>query len=179
MRFTREAYHRMVDVGILNSDDRVELLDGEILMMSPIGPEQGEFISRLNDFFVTHLPDDFQCRVQLPIVVSDHSEPEPDLAVVRRHNIGYRSEHPSAADIVLLIEVASTSLGFDLGTKLRLYAGSQIAEYWVVDVDREVLVVHREPHALGYRSTQEFRAGATIAPLQLPDCQLNLNWLFR
>src|SRR5215211_164809 len=82
-RFTREAYHRLADAGILNGDTHVELIDGEIFMMLPIGPPQGSLISRLTEFFAKNLRDAFHCRVQLPIAVGNYSEPEPDLAVVR------------------------------------------------------------------------------------------------
>jgi Uma2 family endonuclease len=179
VRFSREAYHRMFEAGMLDSEKRYELIDGVIVMMSPIGPGQGSLISRLMDFFVKHLPDDLQCRVQLPIVVSDHSEPEPDLAIVRRDDTKYRHEHPIPTDVVLLIEVSKTSLRFDLGTKQQLYASAGIAEYWVVDEDRSCVIVHRDRLAGSYRSVESFDAPTVIAPITAPSCQLDLGWLFR
>jgi Uma2 family endonuclease len=179
VRFSREAYHRMFETGMLSHEKRYELVDGEIVMMSPIGPGQGDLISRLAEFFVKRLPEEYQCRMQLPIVVSDHSEPEPDLAIVHRVDARYRLEHPKAADVLLLIEVASTSLSFDLGTKQQLYANSRIAEYWVVDVTAHELVIHRDAAANGYRSVEKLDAAAVITPLAVPGCQLDLGWLFR
>src|SRR5688572_17749982 len=176
-RFTREAYHRMADV--LNSGPRVELIDGEIFMMSPIGPTQGMLVTRLNWFFTRNLPPEFACRVQLPIAARDDSEPEPDIAIVRRRDDDYRDEHPTPADVALIIEVAQSSLNFDLGRKLRLYASIAIPEYWVVDVANRQVIVHREPSKTTYRSGVAFEGGAQIAPLAVPACVLDLAWLFR
>jgi Uma2 family endonuclease len=178
VRFSRDAYHRMVDAGVLCSDDRVELLDGEIVMMSPIGPEHVAPISILNDFFAKRLPDTLQCRIQAPVVLSHHSEPEPDVAIVRRRPDSYRTEHPGPTDIVLLIEVAQSSLGRDLDRKMQLYAESEITEYWVVDVEHKAVHVYRDPKGAAYESVARVEAGATIAPVAMPDCRLDVGRLF-
>jgi Uma2 family endonuclease len=178
-RFSRQGYHRLAEIGVLNDDARVELIDGEIYMMLPIGPPQGSVISRLAEYLAKQLPMTLHCRVQLPIVVSDHSEPQPDLAVVRRKENDYRDEHPLPSDVALLIEVSSSSLKFDLGRKLELYVGSNIVEYWVVDVDRQIVLVHRNPAGNRYDSVDTFAAGSTIAPIAAPECRLDLTWLFR
>jgi Uma2 family endonuclease len=178
-RFTRETYHRMADVGVFGADSRVELLDGEIMMMSPIGPMQGALVRRLMKFFVKNLPETIECSVQLPIVAGDHSEPEPDIALVRRRDDDYKREHPSPADVILLIEVSESSLKIDLGKKLQLYAAIGIAEYWVVDVARQIVLVHREPTGSTYQSIETFSAGSTIAPQGVQECRLDVHWLFR
>ena len=178
VRFSREAYHRMFETGVLDSQKRYELIEGEIVMTPPIGPGQGDLISQLTDFFVRRLPDELQCRIQLPIVVGDHSEPEPDLAIVRRRESRYRSEHPFPTNVVLLIEVSQSSLPRDRGQKMQLYARSGIPEYWIVDVEHRVVIVHRQPGPLGYADVQQFKARATIAPFAAPDCKLDLGWLF-
>jgi Uma2 family endonuclease len=178
VRFSRDAYHRMFDAGLLDNEKRYELIDGVILMRSPISPGQGGLMGRLNEFFVKRLPDDLQCRVQLPIVVSNYSEPEPDLAIVRRQPLDYRAEHPTSAEVVLLIDVSKTSLTFDLGAKLQLYASAGITEYWVVDTGRSTAIVLRDRVGDSYRSMQSFIAPAKIAPLAAPACQLDLAWLF-
>jgi Uma2 family endonuclease len=149
------------------------------VMMSPLGPSNSSFISRLTEFFVKNLPEQFECRVQLPIAVSDHSEPEPDLGIVRRQDASYHDEHPKPTDVVLLVEVASTSLNFDLGTKLRVYSDSKIPEYWVLDVDRGNLIVHRQPSAGGYLEVRQLDSKSKVAPLAIPECELELKWLFR
>jgi Uma2 family endonuclease len=178
-RFTREAYHRLLDIGLLNEDSRVELIDGEIFMMSPIGPLQGGLTSRLNRFFTKRLADSIDCRVQLPVIVGDHSEPEPDIALVNHRDDDYQHAHPNPSDVVLLIEVAQSSLYFDLGKKLRLYAASGIREYWVIEVKRKIVLIHREPEGDGYRTVASAGAGSTIAPLAASECQLEIDWLFR
>jgi Uma2 family endonuclease len=178
-RFSREAYHRMIDAGVIDPDSRVELVDGEIFMMLPIRPPQGSLISRLTEFFAKNLPDAFHCRIQLPIVVSDHSEPQPDIAVVHRKENDYRDEHPLSSDVALLTEVSYSSLKFDLGRKLELYATSGIVEYWVLDVDRQAMLVHRNPSVNRYESVESFSAGSSTAPLAAPKCRLDLSWLFR
>ena len=177
-RFSREAYHRVFESGALNPESRYELIDGEIVMMSPISSNQSDLVSVLAEFFTKLLPDGLQCRVQQPIVIGDHSEPEPDLAIVRRRKAGYRKEHPGPCDVVLLIEVAKTSLLFDLGEKLKVYALAGIFEYWVVDVDHQTIVVHRDPAESSYRQVQRFDRAKSLAPLEASNCQLDLDWLF-
>ena len=178
MRFNRQAYHRLVDIGVFTSDSRVELIDGEIYMMSPIGPMHGALVRRLMTFFVTNLPQSIECSVQLPIISGDHSEPEPDVTLLRRRDDDYQHEHPSPSDIALIVEVSQSSLALDLAVKLRLYASSGIAEYWVVDVHRKCVLVHRDPAGTQYQTVEQVVAGATIAPLAAPDCQLDVAWLF-
>ncbi len=178
-RFSREAYHRLGEIGILGRDSRVELIDGEILMMSPIGPLHGAIVRRLTQFFVKNLPDSIECSIQLPITSGDHSEPEPDIALVRRREDDYQAKHPAPDDVFLLIEVAQSSVSYDLGRKLRVYAESRIPEYWVIDIGKKIVITHREPVGSTYNQVKSFDAGSTIAPLAAPDCQLDLNWLFR
>jgi Uma2 family endonuclease len=177
--FSRAAYHRMAEAGILDPEKRFELIDGEIYMMSPIGAPQGAYISRLMDFFVMHLPSQLGCRIQLSMAIGDRSEPEPDLLIVRRRDDDYISALPAASDVRLLIEVSHSSLQFDLGKKLRLYAEVGIPEYWVVDVDHKQILVHREPVGQQFRFNQGFGDGSTISPIAAPVCQLDVGWLFR
>lgn len=179
VRFSREAYHRLGEIGVLNCDKRFELIEGEIFMMSPIGAPQGGFISRLNGFFMTRLPAALTCRIQLSMAIGDHSEPDPDLAIVRYRDDDYILALPTPSDIVLLIEVAKSSLRFDLGRKLRLYAEAKIPEYWVLDIEHQLVLVHREPTGQHYRVAQQFAAGSTISPIAAPNCQLDVSWLFR
>jgi Uma2 family endonuclease len=179
VRFTRDAYRRMFEVGLFGVDPRVELLDGEILMMSPIGPFQGAIVRRLTGFFVKCLPDSIECSVQLPIIAGDHSEPEPDIALVRKRDDDYQLEHPAPADVVLLIEVAQSSIAYDLGRKLQIYAASAIPEYWVVDIGQKLVIVHREPAGSTFSNVHPYGPGSMIAPLAAPGCELDIAWLFR
>jgi len=178
VRFTRAGYHRLVEGGLLGPDPRVELLNGEIVMMSPIGPWQGALVRRLTRFFIKNLPDSIECSAQLPIIVENHSEPEPDIALVRSRDDDYQQEHPSPVDAVLLVEVSQSSLRIDLGKKLHVYAAAGVSEYWVVDIEQKRVVVHREPFGQEYRSVESFSSGESIAPLAAPMCELELDWLF-
>jgi Uma2 family endonuclease len=179
VRFSRDVYHRIFETGLLDGQQRFELLDGEIVMMSPIGPTNAGLLSRLQSFFARRLPDSMTCRVQLPIVADEHSEPEPDLAIVNSREDDYTTRHPVPIDVLLLVEVATTSIQIDLGVKVSLYARAGVTEYWVVDVERRLVIVHREPEFSGYHSVQQFGTDSTIAPLAAPNCQLELAWLFR
>ncbi|MEX2316961.1 MAG: Uma2 family endonuclease [Pirellulales bacterium] len=179
VRFSRAAYHRMADAGILDRNARFELIEGDIYMMSPIGPAQGALVRRLTQFFTKRLPDTIDCSIQLPIFSAEHSEPEPDVALIRQRDDDYRNEHPSPKDVLLIIEVAQSSLGQDLGTKLRLYASSAIPEYWVVDVHRQVILVHREPIGNSYRVSKLIPRDGVVAPIAAPECELDAAWLFR
>jgi Uma2 family endonuclease len=179
VRVTRKGYWRMIESGLFGSDPRIELVDGEVLVMSPIGPWHGALFSRLNWFFIKNLPDSIACSPQLPIVIEDHSEPEPDIALIRHRDDDYKHAHPSPEDVLLLVEVAQSSLSIDLGKKLRVYAAAGIPEYWVVDAVQNVVIVHRHPAASEYQNVQILATGSIIAPLAAPDCQLELAWLFR
>ena len=178
-RFSRDAYHRMIDAGVIHPESRVELIDGEIFMMLPIGPPQGSYTTRLSELFIRSLPDALQCRIQMPIVAGDHSEPEPDIAIVHRRADDYEHAHPTTNDVALLVEVAHSSLNFDLGRKLRLYASSDIPEYWVVDIEHRSIHIHRSPSGSEYTDVVTLQAGDGIAPLAAPACQFAVDWLFR
>jgi Uma2 family endonuclease len=179
VRFSREAYHRMADAGLFGDEARYELIEGEIYMMSPIGPLQGGIITRLMNFFITRLPAHLSCRVQLSMSIGESSEPEPDLAIVQRRDDDYIRALPAASDVALLIEVADSSLAKDLGRELRLYAEARIIEYWVVDTQKFSITVHRQPSGSEYQDVQQFSAGRNVAPLAAPECKLEIDWLFR
>lgn len=177
-RFSREAYERMFEAGVFGVGVRVELLNGEIAMMSPIGPEHVALISILTEFFAKRLPETMQCRIQAPVALSNDSEPEPDLVIVHRRSDNYRRAHPSSEDILLVIEVAQSSRQRDLDWKRRLYASCSISEYWVVDVDTQLVVVHSEPGGGDYQHIETMNVGRTVAPLCAVDCQLPIALLF-
>ena len=149
-RFTVDEYHRMAEVGLLGEDDRVELLEGEIIDMSPIGSRHAACVNRLTRLLATGLGDRAIVAVQNPVRVSDLSEPQPDLAVLRARDDFYAEQLPGPADVLLLIEVADTSLAFDRHVKVPLYARAGVPEVWVVDLDGEVVEVFRGPGPEGY-----------------------------
>jgi Uma2 family endonuclease len=176
-RLTARDYHRLGEAGILGEDDRVELLEGQLVDMSPIGPRHALAIDLLNRLLPAILGEQAWLRVQNPIVLDDASEPQPDFAVVRHPWSGYPDAHPRPPDILLLIEVADSSLEFDLGAKLELYARAGICEFWVVDLTSNRVLVHRSPREGRYDSITgadilgtlgvEALPGLTIAAAQI------------
>lgn len=168
-RFTVDDYHRMVEAGILTADDRVELLDGEIIKMSPIGVPHASCVRRLEALAHRLLGDRAVISVQNPVQLGDYGEPEPDLAVLRPRADFYAERHPQPQDILLLIEVADSSLAKDRGAKLPLYAREGIAEAWLVDLDGEALERHTNPTEEGYGLILRARRGETVASTVLPE----------
>ena len=147
-RFTRAEYHRMGEVGILGEDDRVELIRGEIVEMSPIGRRHRAFVGNLNQLLATRLSGRAIIWMQNPVVLTDDSEPQPDIAVLRQRS--YKEREADAEDVYALIEVADSSLAYDRMTKMRLYAESSIPEYWVIDLAHLQVEVLYEPTSAGY-----------------------------
>jgi len=153
-RLTVADYHRLGEAGVLGENDRVELLEGQLVDMSPIGPRHALAVDRLNELLFPAGAGRGLVRVQNPITLDNRSEPQPDLTVVRRPWTGYPRAHPGPDDVLLLIEVADTSLELDLGAKRELYARAGIREFWIVDLTTETVLVHREPEGEGYRSVR-------------------------
>jgi len=176
--FTREEYHRMAEVGILKPTDRVELIRGEIVEMSPIGRRHYAFVNNFTQLLVVRLAGRAIVAIQGPIVLADDTEPEPDVAIIRRRSVPYKEREAYAEDVLLLIEVAESSLSYDRSTKLRLYAEAGIPEYWVVDCVAESIEVHRTPEAGGYRDVSRVAGGATVALQAFPDVTLTLAEIF-
>jgi len=166
----RADYERLVSAGILGPGDRVELLEGEIIEMSPEKSRHAAAVDLAVDALRRRLGASHTIRVQHPLAVSDTSEPEPDLAVVSGSPRDYVDRHPSSAD--LLVEVSDTSLEYDRTKKARVYAGAGIPEYWIVNLVESVLEVHRDPGRSGYRSVTTRRPGETVSPLAVPGAEI-------
>jgi Uma2 family endonuclease len=152
-----------------DEDTRVELLDGEVVWMSPINDPHAACVKRLNRLFNRHYAEDrMLVSVQDPIRIEHYDEPQPDVALLRPRPDFYATATPTPADILLLIEVADTTLSRDLGRKTRIYASGGVVEYWVVDINNRVLYVHRAPEGGRYASRQVLsssdRITATFAP---------------
>ena len=177
-RFTRTDYHRMAEVGILREHDRVELIRGEIVEMSPIGRRHKAFVGNLARLLIVHLTDRATVWVQSSIVLAEDTEPQPDLAVLRRGAVPYKERDARAEDTLLVIEVAESSLAYDRSTKLRLYAEAGIPEYWVVDCTAEAVEVQGGPGPEGYRETGRVTGTATLALQIFPDVQLSTTEIF-
>ncbi|MFN3476612.1 MAG: Uma2 family endonuclease [Candidatus Methylomirabilales bacterium] len=170
--FTVAEYHKMAEAGILREDDRVELLEGEIMAMAPIGDRHAGTVDFLTDFFFRHLGTRVQVRVQSPIRLGEHSEPQPDLALLKRRPDFYRSQHPGPEDVLLVVEVAETSTDYDRDLKLPLYARSGIPEVWLVDLAGELIEVYRQPSPQGYQEVQWVLRGQPLSSQAFPDLEL-------
>jgi Uma2 family endonuclease len=170
--FTVEDYHRMVQAGILREDDRVELLDGEILEMAPIGSKHAACVDRLNQLFSDRVRKRAIVRIQNPIGIGERSEPQPDLTLVRPRADFYSQGHPGPGDILLVVEVAETSVEVDRDLKVPLYARAGIAEVWLVDLSGESIEVFQRASPQGYQEIRRVRRGDRLAPRALPDLDL-------
>jgi Uma2 family endonuclease len=167
-RLTRRDYYRLAEAGILGEDDRVELLEGQLVDMPAIGPRHALAVDALTELLVLAAAGRAAVRVQNPIVLDDTSEPQPDFTLVRRPWQGYPNEHPRPPDVYLLVEVADSSLEFDRTAKLELYAQAGVREFWVVDLTTNRVLVHRNPRAGGYDSLTEIDMAGTLEVEALP-----------
>jgi Uma2 family endonuclease len=168
-RLTVDEFHRMGQAGILTEDDRVELLDGELVMMSPIGSRHAASVKRSNHVFVQRGGGRVVVGVQDPIRIGEHSEPQPDLVLLRLRADYYAGSHPEAQDILLVVEVADTSAEVDREVKGLLYARAGIPEMWLANLVEDCLEVFRAPTPDGYAEVRRFRRGERVSPLALPD----------
>lgn len=178
-RLSADDYERMGQAGILGEDDRVELIEGEIIDMPPIGSPHGGAVNRIANRLVRAVTEnDAILSTQNPVRLSDFSEPEPDIALLRPRDDFYAKRHPGPEDVLLLIEVAETSLRYDRDKKLPLYARAGIPESWLVDLSGKVLWLYRDPGPEGYARISQARDLSALRPLCLPDALLDLSGLF-
>ena len=165
-RWSREAYDRAVDAGVFGPDDRIELIDGEIVGMTPQGSRHAAAVIMVAKVVERAFGGGCHVRPQTPLAVGPDSEPEPDVAVVEGAPGDYLDAHPTAA--LLVVEVSDDSLRRDRTVKQQLYARHDIADYWIVALPDARLEVHREPAADGYRSITIYHRGDSVAPLARP-----------
>jgi Uma2 family endonuclease len=151
LRFTVEEYHRLAESGILTEDDRVELIDGELIVMSPISGRHVSCINFLNQLLVRHVGAGGIVSIQNPVRLDAYDEPEPDVVVLRPRSYG--DELPGPGDVLLLMEVSKTSLAYDRGIKVPLYARAGVPEVWIVDLEGEVLERYTHPVRGMYQNT--------------------------
>jgi Uma2 family endonuclease len=176
---TVAEYHRMIEAGSLGENDRVQLIGGAIVAMTPQGPAHALAIQNLTRLVAPGLPADLALRVQLPLTLPHDSEPEPDLAVVRLEEARSREHHPRTA--LLVVEVAGDSLRLDGETKAALYARAGIPEYWIVNVAESTVEVHRDPDpaAGAYRAKAVVSSEGTLAATSVPGLRIDVAELFR
>lgn len=166
--FTVDEYHRMIAADILSKDDHVELIDGEIVQMSPIGSRHASCVDRLNALFARKVGRRAIVRVQGPIILGRRSEPQPDVVVLRPRADFYAGGNPGPRDVLLVIEVTDTSGAYDREIKLPLYARAGIPEAWIVDVRREAVEVYRGPALRAYRTRLDLTRGRRLSPIAFP-----------
>jgi Uma2 family endonuclease len=176
--FTVDEYHRMAEAGIFGPEERVELIDGEIIKMSPIGPRHAGCVINITRSLFTHLGDRAVMSPQNPVVIRPRSEPQPDMLVLRRRDVSYSRAHPTPQDVLLAIEVGDSTVRFDRIVKARLYARARIQEYWLIDVGQESVDVFRNPERDAYASFTTFGLGTALTPLAFPDVSLPVDELF-
>jgi Uma2 family endonuclease len=177
-RLTLRDYRRLAEAGILGKNDRVELLEGQLIDMASIGPRHALAVDALTELLVMAAAGQAVVRVQNPIVLDNMSEPQPDFSLLRRPWHGYPDEHPRPPDVYLLIEVSDSSLDFDLGAKLELYARSGIREFWVVDLTVNRVLVHRNPNDGGYDSIASVDMSGTLQVEALPGVTISVASIF-
>jgi Uma2 family endonuclease len=171
-RFTLDEYHRMAQVGILNEDDRVELIRGEIVQMTPMGRRHASCVARLNDVLLGTLRGRTVLWPQLPLTILPDSEPQPDIILLRYRDDFYRNALPGPEDVALLIEVADGSLRYDRRLKAPLYAEAGVQDYWIIDLEGGAVEVYQSPSAGQFRSVERVGHTATLSPLAFPDVQI-------
>jgi len=176
---TVQEYHRMAEIGIIDEDERVELLAGQIVKMAAKGTAHSAAVTRTDKLLNNRLGQRILVRLQDPVRLNDYSEPEPDIAVVIPDPLYYEYNHPTPSEIYLIIEVADTTLRTDCGIKATLYAQSGIADYWVLDVNNRQLNVFREPSQDGYQSRVILGDDGSISPLQFPDISFMVGEMLR
>ncbi len=174
-KFNVDEYYRLAEVGILREDDRVELLDGELYEMPPIGDDHMGTVIYLEHIFGMRLAGRTLVSTQNAIHLSDQSEPEPDFVLLRTRIDYYRTGKPRPEDIFLVIEVARSSLDFDRTTKLPRYANAGIVEVWIVNLADDQLEVYRKPGEGGYGERGVLVRGDSVAALALSDLVLRVD----
>ena len=177
-RFTVEEYARMGVAGIFFEDDRVELIDGDVYEMTPIGPTHAGIVDELNELLVSRLAGKAKVRIQNPIRLGRHTEPQPDLVVARPRSSHYTDRHPEGDEVLLVIEVADSSLRYDREAKLPLYAKTGIPEAWLVDVTARTITVHTKPGADGYAVEQALERGQEVVSSSVADLHLSVDRIF-
>lgn len=173
--FTVTEYNRMAEAGILTQDDRVELIEGEIVRMSPISSHHAGCVNRLNVLLSSQAEHSFIVSVQNPIVAGDYSEPQPDVAVLRLRGDFYAEGHPRPEDVLLAIEVADTTVESDRSVKMPLYARAGIPEAVLVNLPQDIIETHSEPVNGQYQSVKILRRGETFAPKAIPHLKLTVD----
>jgi Uma2 family endonuclease len=174
-RLTVSDYHRMSETGVLPPDARVELIEGEVLDMAPMRSRHASVVGRLSGLFADAFRAQALVWCQLPLHLSDYSEPEPDFLLLRSRADYYADALPTAADVLLLVEVSDTTARYDRGIKLALYARHGVQEVWIVDLDNHMLCTYRNPVGEHYTEVMETASPGVLSPQALPHTSVDMS----
>ena len=173
-KWSADQFEKLGQAGVLGEDARVELINGEMIEMAPIGSRHASAVNTLSMLLARAVGESAIVSTQNPLRLSEDSEPQPDLMLLAPKPDRYRAALPRPQDVLLLIEVADTTVAYDRGTKLPLYARQGVPEVWLIDLDGKRLEVYREPGAAGYGRSLDLGAGDSISPAALPAVALPL-----
>lgn len=176
-RFSVEDYHKLGAAGVLNADSRVELIDGELIDMAPVDSLHASVVNALSMLFARQAADRAIVSTQNPVSLPPTSEPQPDIALLQPRSDGYRNALPTADDVLLLVEVADTTLAYDRTEKLSLYAKRRIREVWIVNLPDRALEMYRDPRDGKYRTKLEQLSSGCASPEALPAVFVELSEL--
>lgn len=168
VRFSVDRFEQMTEAGIFSEDDRIELIEGELIKMSPIGTRHAACVDRLNYLLVKSLSDLVIVRVQSPIILGQYSEPEPDLTLLKPRKDFYVNRHPGPTDVKLIVEVSDKSLGYDREVKLPLYAKANIPEVWIVNLEHFSVEMYTNETQSGYESMNSYAKGQLLKSKMFP-----------
>ena len=171
-KFTVAEYYRMAEAGILKPEERVELIEGEIIVMPPIGPGHADSVNQLNEVLARYAPGRYRVSIQNPVHLDDGAEPEPDVALLRLRPEGYGAAHPTPADVLLIVEVADSTLAYDREVKAQIYGRAGVVETWVRNLPEDCIERFTEPGPEGYGQHTVHRRGETLTPASLPEVAL-------
>jgi len=178
-RLSLEEFHRMGSAGILGEDDRVELIDGDMIEMAPIGAQHLAMVNRLSRILTLAAGKEAIVSTQNPVALPPRNEPQPDIALLKPRPDDYAAGVPAAADVLLIIEVADTTLAYDRDVKIPLYARHSIAEAWLFDIQGGSLLVHRDPGPKGYQRVLTPTQKEIVSPLLMPTVSIDLAEVWR
>jgi Uma2 family endonuclease len=175
--FNVTEFHKLAEVGILSEDDRVELLDGQIMIMAPIGENHRTIVDTMAEIFTDRRSGRYCVGVQNPLRIDDKNEPQPDLVLYDRAMIGH---HPAPADTFLIVEIADASLEYDQRIKIPLYASGGIQEIWIIDLIANRIHTYRQPRPANrsFAEVASFDRGTWVSPLKFPDIRIRLEDLY-
>ena len=177
-QITIDLYQQMGEKGLLTPEDRVQLIEGEILEMPPIGPRHGSVTGRLARWLYRAVGDAAIVRLGNPVNLGKYSQPQPDAMLLKPRADDYFTSHPAPEDVLLLVEVSDSTIDFDQGRKRELYARFAVQEYWVIDVNSRCIDAYSDPTGGEFRTALTYRLQDTIGPRALPQVSIAVKELF-